>query len=165
MSDSKLHQDLQVRSSETYGDLEAMGITLQTNPTDLQADLNALRSWLRAGNDPALPWYTAPVVTLATILAHITRANKTTRVTNADSPYTVLATDHAIFCDTSTGAITVNLPAGPALDYRIINTGTSGNRVTVTPDGADNLLGENSDVTLFDRDVVWLEFEPTEGWW
>lgn len=166
MVDSRIHQDLQVRSSEVYDDTKAMGITLQTGPVDIQGDENSIRSWLRAVNDLTVPWYTAPRITLATVLAHITRVTSTTLVVNASSPYAVLATDHTIFCDTDTGGIIVNLPAGvDGADYRIVNTGSSNGRVTVTPNGADILLGENSSIELFDGDIVIIVFEPAEGWW
>ena len=55
----------------------------------------------------------------------------TTRITEADSPYTALVTDHHIFCDTDGGDITVNLPAGiDGTQYIIYNTGSSGNTLT-----------------------------------
>ena len=89
---------------------------------------------------------------------------KTTRVTS--SPYAVLATDDEIFVDTDGGAITVNLPAGiDGKRYRIINTGSSDNDVTVAPNGAELLTGENASRTLSDSSVIILTYETTEGWW
>lgn len=88
----------------------------------------------------------------------------TTRVTS--SPYSVLGTDDNIFVDTDSAAITVNLPAGiDGTNYRIINTGSSGNNVTISPNGAELLLGSNSSITLLDGDAVILVYETTEGWW
>jgi hypothetical protein len=94
------------------------------------------------------------------------RIKTTTRITNADSPYTILATDDVIFCDTDGGAITANLPVGVnGTTYRIINCGSSGNDVTVTPNGAELLTGVNASRTLSDSSVIILTFETTEGWW
>ena len=77
-----------------------------------------------------------------------------------------LITDDDIFVDTDGGAITVNLPAGvDGKRYRIINVGTSGNAVTLSPNGAELLTGENSSFTLLDKDVMILTYETTEGWW
>ena len=91
---------------------------------------------------------------------------KTTRIINTDSPYTVLASDHEIFCDTDTGAITVNLPAGiNGTRYIIHNVGTSGNIVTLHPNGADLLFGLNEDYIILDRgDDEQVTYETTEGW-
>lgn len=63
-------------------------------------------------------------------------------IPQAASPYTVAATDHKMFMDTTGGAITVNLPAASAgtRELYIINH-TGANNVTVTPAGADTLTG------------------------
>lgn len=90
----------------------------------------------------------------------------TKRLVVADSPYTALIYDEVIFCDTDTGAITVNLPVGRnGLGYRIINCGSSLNDVTVVPDGLELLDGLNASKTLSDGSVVDLCYETTEGWW
>lgn len=89
---------------------------------------------------------------------------QTTRITS--SPYTALRTDDDIFVDTDGGAITINLLAGiDGKKYRIINTGSSGNDVTVAPNGAELLTGANASRTLSDSSVIILTYEPTEGWW
>lgn len=87
-----------------------------------------------------------------------------TRITSG--PYTVLASDHTVFVDTDTGNVTVDLPAGvTGTSYRIINTGSAANSVTVSPNGSDSILGSNSTIALLDGDVVVLTFEQTAGWW
>lgn len=92
------------------------------------------------------------------------RIVNTTRITSG--PYTALATDHNIYVDTDSAAITVNLPAGVAgTEYRIINCGSSGNNVTIAPNGAELLLGANSSVGLTDGNVLIVVYESTEGWW
>ncbi len=92
---------------------------------------------------------------------------QTTRVTA--SPYAVLATDDEIFVDTDSGAITVNLPAGiDGKRYRVINSGSSGNDVTLNAynagDGTETLRGANSQ-TISDSEIMILTFETTENWW
>lgn len=92
------------------------------------------------------------------------RIKKTTRVTA--SPYTVLVSDHIIFVDTDGGNITVNLPAGVnGTNYRIIACGSSGNVLTLVPNGAELLFGANFNITLFDGQSYDLVYETTEGWW
>ena len=86
------------------------------------------------------------------------------RVTS--SPYTVLSTDDEIFVDTDAGAITLNLTAGVnGKRLRIINTGSSGNDVTITPNGTDLLNGVNASEPLYDSEKFILTYETTEGWW
>ena len=88
----------------------------------------------------------------------------TTLVTT--TPYTILSSDNNIFVDTDSMAITLNLPIGTnGKHYRIINTGSSDNDVTVAPDGADLLTGSNASRTLSDSSVIILTYETTKGWW
>jgi hypothetical protein len=94
-------------------------------------------------------------------------SEKKGRVTSAISPYTVLITDHAIFCDTDGGAITILLPAGASaneIGYTIINCGSSGNNVTITPSGGELLLGLAATDVLYDDEVLDLVFDSVEGW-
>ena len=87
----------------------------------------------------------------------------TTRV--AASPYNVLAADHVIFVDTDGGAITVNLPAGiEGTNYRVINSGTSGNAVVLTPNGAEQLFKDAAATNLYDGEVADIVYNTTEGW-
>ena len=97
---------------------------------------------------------------------HVGMIVNTTRITDAESPYTVLASDHHIFCDTDGGDITVNLPVGiDGTNYIIYNTGSSGNILTMSPNGAELLLGLNEDYIILDRgDDEQITFETTEGW-
>jgi hypothetical protein len=43
--------------------------------------------------------------------------------------------------------------------------GNSDNNLTLTPGGAETLLGANSSFTLLDGDVLLITYETTEGWW
>lgn len=74
--------------------------------------------------------------------------------------------DYVVYCDTDGGAITITLPSGiSGRTYRIINTGSSTNDVTITPDGTDLLIGLNASDILFDSEVLVITYEETEGWW
>ncbi len=76
------------------------------------------------------------------------------------------AAHHEIFCNTDLNSVNVTLPEGTdGRHYRIINTGNSNNNVTLIPSGTNLLLGENSDLTLFDKDTLIITYETTEGWW
>jgi len=89
----------------------------------------------------------------------------TTRITDADSAYAVLATDEVIFCDTDGGAIIANLPAGiEGTHYKLINAGSSGNDLTLNGNGAETIWGDLA-FTLIDGDVIDLHYNATEGWW
>lgn len=115
--------------------------------------LELLRGYINSfiGAGVAIPVYASSVNVAAT------------RVTGD----TTLDTTHCnVFCDTDGGAITITLPAGSAgRVYRIINCGSSGNDVTVTPDGSELLTGANASRTLSDKSVIILTYETTEGWW
>jgi hypothetical protein len=92
------------------------------------------------------------------------RIKNTTRVTS--SPYNMLATDHVVYVDTDGGAITVNLLAGvDGATHKIINCGSSGNDITLTPDGTELLNGVNASETIIDSEHFVLTYETTEGWW
>lgn len=90
----------------------------------------------------------------------IIQTNRLTANTTLDETY------HNVYGDTDGGAFAVTLSAGEnGRYYRIINTGSSGNALTITPDGSELLLGDNSDFTLLDGDVLIIAYETTEGWW
>jgi hypothetical protein len=89
---------------------------------------------------------------------------KTTRVTSG--PYTVLIADHVIYFDTDSAAITVNLTAGTAgRNLKLINCGSSGNNLSVVPNGAELIKGANSTYPLLDGEDLDITYESTEGWW
>lgn len=96
------------------------------------------------------------------------RIVNTTRLTSGDSPYTVLATDHIIICDTDGGAIEVDLTAGvEGKEYRISNVGSSGNDVTVDPNGAEEVFSGGAGVAfvMTDTEGITINYNTTEGWW
>jgi len=96
-------------------------------------------------------------------LATVTyRVDFITRVTSA---YTIILNDHTIFVNTNSGAVTVNLPKGiQGTYYRIVNTGTSGNNVTLTPFSGENIDGSSASVTLADGVSKPINFDSTDGW-
>lgn len=91
----------------------------------------------------------------------------TTRLINTDSPYTVLATDYFIICDTDTGAIEIDLPAiVEGTTMRVANVGSSGNDVTIDPNGTQTIAGQGAGVafTLHDGEDLIITGNTTEGW-
>ncbi len=84
----------------------------------------------------------------------------TTQTLNAD--------DHIVYCDTDGGAWTLTLPAGTeGQHFKIINCGSSGNTLTVDPDGTEQLYGAGAGVasTLSDGEIINIHYQSTEGWW
>lgn len=89
---------------------------------------------------------------------------ETTVVTT--TPYTPLSTDEEIFVNTDESNIDISLPPGiKGTNYRIINTGSSGNVVNLIPALTDKLIGLNEPDYLADREALIITFEETEGWW
>lgn len=98
-------------------------------------------------------------------ISNKTILSTTKRITDTDSPYTVLATDEIIFCDTDADVIQVNLPAGvEGTHYKIINCGSFGNNVTVSPNGTEKIFSSTSYI-LSDGNSIWIHYNATEGWW
>jgi len=62
-----------------------------------------------------------------------------TTVAFGASPYTVLAADSVIYCDTSGGPIELDLPASAALGRRIQITNNGDDPVTIDGDGAETV--------------------------
>jgi len=78
---------------------------------------------------------------------------------------TLVVANHQVDCNTDGGGFTITLPAGiKGTEYLIGNTGTSGNNLTITPDGAELLLGVNDSFVLADDEVLRIVYEPKEGW-
>jgi len=96
----------------------------------------------------------------------ITGGIRYTTTVVTDATYTVLSTDNIIFCDTDLNAITANLPAGlGGRHYKLINCGSSGNDLTVQPDGLEELYGTVIGSVLSDGEVIDIHFSSTQGWW
>jgi len=99
------------------------------------------------------------------VIALIVEYANTVDVTRVTGATTLDEDHHHVFCDTDSADIAITLPAGVAdTEYRVCNTGTSGNKVTITPDGSELLIGENSAFTLNDGESLIVAYEATEGW-
>jgi hypothetical protein len=89
-----------------------------------------------------------------------------TTITDAQSPYTVLATDSYIGVDNSANAVTVNLPAGTAgrkiTIYDYAGTASLGT-ITIDADGAEEINGAGTTTLTTDYQSVTLLF--TGGNW
>ena len=111
------------------------------------------------GNSPTKCFRFDANGTFSTLFGRILKTNRLTGNTTLD------ATHHQVFADTDGGAFTVTLPAGVAgTEYRIINTGSSENNLTIAPDGAELLIGVNANWTLMDGEALMIVYEATEGW-
>ncbi len=94
-----------------------------------------------------------------------THAGRVVAVARVTGNTTLTSAYHHVFADTDGGAITITLPAGAAgREFRVVNTGSAGNAVTVAPDGSELLLGANSNWTLADGEALVVVYETTEGW-
>ena len=92
-----------------------------------------------------------------------------TNIDDSDSPYTVPSTPtghNEISCDTDGGPIAVTLPAGEngKSFCRIHNTGTSGNAVTLTGNGGEQVVAESSQA-VYDGETLFLIFTDNNDWW
>lgn len=87
-------------------------------------------------------------------------------VTRQTTTYTILVTDSVVFGNTDSAGFTATLPAGVSgQTFKVINSGSSGNILTVTPDGSEDLLGVNSSFSLFDGEALDITFDSTDGWY
>ena len=70
-----------------------------------------------------------------------------------------------VVCDTDTvGAFTVSLYAGVVgNEHRIVNSGIGSNLVTISPNGAELLLGYNVDFLLASGETLLIKYS-TKGW-
>ena len=68
--------------------------------------------------------------------------------------------------NTDTGGFIYTLPVGVQDEqHRIVNTGKSGNKLTITPNGLENLLGENTSFLLNDGEALIIGYNVTDGWY
>lgn len=69
------------------------------------------------------------------------------------------------FCNTDSGSYSIDLPAiNGTYMFRIINTGSSGNNLTINPDGSETIRGSSS-LVLTDGQDAFLSDDSTDGWW
>lgn len=100
------------------------------------------------------------------VVGIISSSGRRKNVTRIDStPYDISYTEEIIMVDTDSIDITINLPAGvDGQTYKIVNCGTSGNVITINPDGLDLLNGFNSHEILYDFESLELTYNHAEGW-
>jgi hypothetical protein len=90
----------------------------------------------------------------------------TTVVTFADTPYTPLATDEEVFFDTTDGDIDCSLPPGiDGTNYRLVNVGFAGNKVTMIPALTNKLFGLTENEFIYDSEVILMTFDEEIGSW
>jgi len=96
----------------------------------------------------------------------VTEGGRIVNTARLTSGTTLDSTHHHVFCDTDGGAFTVTLPASPTdgQTYRIINTGSSGNDITLDENGK-SLFGSVDTETIYDGEKLIITYETTEGWW
>jgi hypothetical protein len=102
------------------------------------------------------------------VLPKVKENPRIVRITSADTPYAVLFTDVIIFCDTDGGAIEIDLQAGVnGRGLQIQNVGSSGNDVTVDPNGTEQIFNGGAGVsfTMYDSEGITIHYNSTEGWW
>lgn len=91
--------------------------------------------------------------------------DSTTRLTSADTLGTY---DEIIYANTDSGPYIVTLPPGRerVTHYKIMNTGTSGNDLTINPDGIEQIWknGAGVGVVLSDGDILNLHYNSIDGW-
>lgn len=121
----------------------ATGVVTSSTGTDGQVLINrtdtGVAAWanITAGTNVSI----ANGVSSITISANATGViYNYTGIDNTDSPYTVLATDYVIGCDSTAGIITVNLPNAPTLGTAYIikdiaGTAAAFNITLTTPGG------------------------------
>ncbi len=79
---------------------------------------------------------------------------------------TLTASHYNVNVNTDSAGVTITLPAGVAgTMYRVVNTGSSSNNVTITPNGSEHILGVNSNWTLFDGESLIMAFDSSDGWY
>lgn len=94
-----------------------------------------------------------------------TEGRRKKNVSPLSSPYNIQAGDEDVFCDTTLGDITVNLPAGTnGEQHKIINCGTGGNKAYVVPNGSELLYGLNTSEYLADSENIEIGYNTTHGW-
>jgi len=146
---------VQVDGTPAAGDVP-MDISFQTKPS---GGAIATRMIIRSSGNVGVGTVT-PLSTLelnGSLGLQITR--NTTTTTIDDTAYQWNG-------NTDGGAFTYTLPAGVTdRQYKIVNTGTSGNTLTVAPNGAEDLLGSNSSFDLYDGESIIIGYNSTDGWY
>lgn len=95
-----------------------------------------------------------------------TNAGRTKNVTRVTTTYSILVSDEVIFANTDSAGYTVTLPAGvEGQTITVKNTGSSGNDLTIAPNGSEHLLGANSNFALTDGEDLEITYSGVDGWY
>ena len=106
---------------------------------------------------------TSKQITLVNLL---TGGGRTRNTTRASGTYTVLVTDDVVFANTDAAAWTATLPAGAeGMSFRIINSGSTGNTLTLAPSGVEHLFGANTNFEMTDGESLEITWNATDGWY
>jgi len=94
-----------------------------------------------------------------------TSGGVTVKTVRVEDTYSILLTDHIIYCDTDNKSFTVTLPAGvEGQHYKIINCGSNRHDLTITGTNSEKVWG-HIDGPIADGDILNLYYNVTEGWW
>ena len=126
----RIRQAKQARNSEAYDDTKAAGTSMETDPVNIEEDLNNIRSQLRRIIDPDGKWYDVPLTDLSEILdlasrrynQDVTGAINGTNTTFTVSPYFRHdgIRDEALYLNGQ------RLKEGSAFDYEAVESGGVG---------------------------------------
>ena len=116
---------------------------------DGYADGERVRRWIeevtRITNQSASPSVTPTRVTVAT--------------------YTTVSTDEVIFYNTDAQSSALTLEPGTlGRTMKIINSGTSGNNLTVNGNASEKVMGATALFTLLDVESLIITYDTTDGW-
>lgn len=143
----------------THANMNGSSINFASSTTAGYFSNSSVITWLQ-NDKPA--WIGATPSTVTSALAQL---GTVTNITNASSPYTVLATDFLIRCDTSSGAITLNLPAATGSGRRyIIKVIDATNSVTIDGNSSDTIDGATTKVLSTLYEVVTIMDVASNKW-
>lgn len=83
-----------------------------------------------------------------------------TAISVKTTTYTAVASDHTIFCNSSSGSFTLNLPASSSVagaEYIIIKTSADANTVTIDPNGSETIGGALTYPVMSQNQVVRIQ--------
>lgn len=96
---------------------------------------------------------------------HVSSGRRRAASVVSSGPYTPTIYDEVIYIDTTAGDIDITLPVGiVGASYRLVNTGTTGNKIIVTPNGTELLFGVNASEYVYNGETIDLTYELTAGW-
>ena len=171
-SDGKDHSDVVLNNTHRASDGKnhsdvVLNNTHRTSDGKDHSDV-VLNNTHRTSNGTDHSYIDQDVTTTAspTFAGLTTTAGRIKNTTRATTTYQILVTDDQVFCNTDGSAWTATLPAGAeGQTLRVINSGSAGNNLTLAPNGAEHLIGVNSNITLADSEAIDLTYNATDGWY